>query len=185
MRNVAKLRGSRIYIYEDLCPASQEIKRAQLPLLKQAKSEGKVAYFRHTKLIIKDKNIYANIIDMASTSRGNRNTSEAGLLTSRMVALFPLLLSLPALGRIRLVALLVSPSGGSAALAGAQDPLGSVEPASGPSGLAVTAGPDGDSSARGACSSGTLPTASPMLSQGQDTTGKTNLRPTEGALKPC
>lgn len=43
MRNVSKLRGSRIYVNEDLCPASQEIKRAKLPLLKQAKSEGKVA----------------------------------------------------------------------------------------------------------------------------------------------
>ncbi|KAG0715406.1 hypothetical protein GWK47_011976 [Chionoecetes opilio] len=180
MRNVAKLRGSRIYINEDLCPASQEIKREQLPLLKQAKSEGKVAYFRHTKSIIKDKNIYANIIDMASTSRGNRNTSEAvvadvtdgGAVPAPPVATGARKDTVG--GSSRVV------SGGSAALAGAQDPLGSVEPASGPSGLAVTAGPDGDSSARGACSSGTLPTASPMLSQGQDTTGKTNLRPRKG-----
>ncbi|KAG0701735.1 hypothetical protein GWK47_025212 [Chionoecetes opilio] len=109
MRNVAKLRGSSIYINEDLCPASQEIKRVQLPLLKQAKSEGKVAYFRHTKLIIKDKNIYANIIDMGKHFQRQPETpAKQWLLTSRMVALFPLLLSLPALGRIRLVALLVS-----------------------------------------------------------------------------
>ena len=56
MRNVAKLRGSRIYINEDLCPASHEKKKAQLPLLKKARSEGKVAYFRHTKLIVKERN---------------------------------------------------------------------------------------------------------------------------------
>lgn len=55
LRNLGRLRGSRIYVNEDLCPASQEIKRAQLPLLKQARSEGKVAFFRHTKLITKDR----------------------------------------------------------------------------------------------------------------------------------
>ena len=55
MRNVSKLWGSRIYINEDLCPASQEIKKAQLSQLKQAKAEGKIAYFCHTKLIIKDR----------------------------------------------------------------------------------------------------------------------------------
>ncbi|MPC81527.1 hypothetical protein E2C01_076148 [Portunus trituberculatus] len=57
MRNVVKLRGSRIYVNEDLCTASQEIKKAQLPQLKQAKSEGKVAFFRHTKLIIKERTV--------------------------------------------------------------------------------------------------------------------------------
>lgn len=38
-----------------ICLASQNIRKAQLPQLKKARSEGKVAYFRHTKLIIKDK----------------------------------------------------------------------------------------------------------------------------------
>ncbi len=55
MRNVTKLKGTRIYITEDLCPASQNIRKAQIPAMKQAKSEGKVAYFRHTKLIIKER----------------------------------------------------------------------------------------------------------------------------------
>ena len=55
MRNVRKLRGTRIYINEDLCPASQSIKKAQIPLMKQARNEGKLAYFRHTKLIIKER----------------------------------------------------------------------------------------------------------------------------------
>ncbi len=51
MRNVAKLRGTLFYINEDLCPAFQEIKRSQISKFKQAKSEGKVDYFRHAKLI--------------------------------------------------------------------------------------------------------------------------------------
>lgn len=55
MRNARKLKGTGVYINDDLCPASQQVKRDQLPLLKQARQEGKVAYFKYTKLIIKDK----------------------------------------------------------------------------------------------------------------------------------
>lgn len=54
-RNARKLKGTGIYINDDLCPASQQVKRDQLPLLKQARQEGKVAYFKYTKLIIKDR----------------------------------------------------------------------------------------------------------------------------------
>lgn len=55
LRNAAKLRGTRIFIHEDLCQASQNIRKEKLPLLKEARSEGKIAYFRHTKLIIKER----------------------------------------------------------------------------------------------------------------------------------
>lgn len=55
MRNARKLKGTGVYINDDLCPASQQVKRDQLPLLKQARQEGKVAYFKYTKLIIKDR----------------------------------------------------------------------------------------------------------------------------------
>ncbi|MPC49195.1 hypothetical protein E2C01_042991 [Portunus trituberculatus] len=34
MRNARKLKGTGIYFNEDLCPASQEIVKNQLPLLK-------------------------------------------------------------------------------------------------------------------------------------------------------
>lgn len=54
MRNARKLKGTNIYMNDDLCAASQAIKNAQLPQLKQARAEGKVAFFRHTKLIIRD-----------------------------------------------------------------------------------------------------------------------------------
>ena len=60
MRNARKLKGTRIYINEDLCPASQEIVKQQLPRLRKAKQEGKIAYFRHTKLIIKERNQPSN-----------------------------------------------------------------------------------------------------------------------------
>ncbi|KAK3889758.1 hypothetical protein Pcinc_006322 [Petrolisthes cinctipes] len=55
MRNVRKLKGSRIFVNEDLCPASHNIRKAQFTALKEARSQGKIAYFRHTKLIIKEK----------------------------------------------------------------------------------------------------------------------------------
>lgn len=58
MRNDRKLKGSDIYIDEDLCPASLEIRKSQIPFLKKAREEGKIAFFKHTKLIIKDKSNY-------------------------------------------------------------------------------------------------------------------------------
>lgn len=55
IRNARKLKGSGIYINEDLCPASLELKNSQIPLMKKAREEGKMAFFRHTKLIIKER----------------------------------------------------------------------------------------------------------------------------------
>ncbi|KAK3889420.1 hypothetical protein Pcinc_006584 [Petrolisthes cinctipes] len=54
MRSARKLRETNIYISDDLCAASQAIKNAQMPQLKQARAQGKVAYFKYTKLIIKE-----------------------------------------------------------------------------------------------------------------------------------
>ncbi|KAK3890961.1 hypothetical protein Pcinc_005128 [Petrolisthes cinctipes] len=54
MRSARKLRGTYIYINDDLCAASQAIENAQMPQLKQARAHGKVAYFRYTKLFIKE-----------------------------------------------------------------------------------------------------------------------------------
>lgn len=55
IRRGRHLKGTNIYLNEDLSAASLAIKNAQMPLLKQARAEGKVAFFRHTKLIIRDK----------------------------------------------------------------------------------------------------------------------------------
>lgn len=55
LRNARKLKGSGVFINEDLCAASQEIKRNQFPMLRQARQEGKIAFFRQTKLIIKER----------------------------------------------------------------------------------------------------------------------------------
>lgn len=55
LRNCNKLKGTNIYVNEDLSPASQAIKKGKMPLLKQARMDGKIAYFRHTKLIVRDR----------------------------------------------------------------------------------------------------------------------------------
>lgn len=55
LRNARKLKGTNIYVNEDLCPASQALRTSQLPQLKQARAQGKIAFFKYTRLIIKEK----------------------------------------------------------------------------------------------------------------------------------
>lgn len=55
LRNAKKLKGTGFFFSEDLCQASQEKKKAQLPLLKQARQDGKIAFFNHTRLIIRER----------------------------------------------------------------------------------------------------------------------------------
>ena len=49
LRNCTKLKGTNIHLNEDLSPASQATKKEKTPLLKQARREGKIAFFRHSK----------------------------------------------------------------------------------------------------------------------------------------
>lgn len=55
LRNVRNLRGSRIFVNKKLDLASQNIRKAQLLALRKAKNQSKLAYLRHSKLIIKEK----------------------------------------------------------------------------------------------------------------------------------
>ena len=55
LRNSSKLKGSNIFVNEDLCEASLEKRKNQLPRLQEARRNGKIAYFRHTNLIVKDR----------------------------------------------------------------------------------------------------------------------------------
>ena len=72
LRNARKLKGSGIFINEDLCAASQALRTSQLPQLKQARKDGKIAFFRYTKLIIKDRPMH----------RPNNTTSTSHLSTT-------------------------------------------------------------------------------------------------------
>ena len=55
LKNSKKLKGSSIYINEDLCENSRIKRTDQLEKLKQARAQGKIAYFSHTRLVIKDR----------------------------------------------------------------------------------------------------------------------------------
>ena len=55
LKNSNKLKNTNIYVNEDLCVNSQNLRKAQLPELKQARRDGKIAYFSHTKLITKNR----------------------------------------------------------------------------------------------------------------------------------
>lgn len=72
MRNGRKLKGTNIFVNEDLCAASQAVKSSQFPLLKQARAQGKIAFFRHTKLIIREKT------DISSSGRRQPTVREEG-----------------------------------------------------------------------------------------------------------
>ena len=53
LKSARKLKGTNIYINEDLCEASLEKRREQLPRLKAEREKGNIAYFSHTRLVIK------------------------------------------------------------------------------------------------------------------------------------
>lgn len=56
LQNSLKLKDSNVFLNEDLCEASVQECRAQLPELRKARAEGKIAYFRHTRLVIWERN---------------------------------------------------------------------------------------------------------------------------------
>ncbi len=84
MRNARKLKGSEIYIDEDLCPASQEIRKSQIPLMKKARKEGKIPFFKHTRLIIKDKSTKYQLQGRSSGSEGVSTREAVGDVTGAM-----------------------------------------------------------------------------------------------------
>ena len=55
LRKARRIKPKGLNIFEDLAEATMEKKRAQLPQLKQAKAQGKLAYFSLDKLIITDR----------------------------------------------------------------------------------------------------------------------------------
>lgn len=76
MRNARKLKGTNIFVDDDLCPASQAVKNAQMPLLKQAKAQGKIAFFRRTKLVIRERYNGGGAAGGQRQTSGERQTAE-------------------------------------------------------------------------------------------------------------
>ena len=83
IRNSRKLKGTNIFINEDLCQASQAKRRDQLPQLKQARSQGKIAYFVHTRLVIKDRQVDRNSqVNSVPVNQGEDSAPNRRLLRS-------------------------------------------------------------------------------------------------------
>ena len=55
LRQARYLKPRHITIYEDLAEETVKKRKEQLPKLKEAKANGKIAYFNLDKLVIKDK----------------------------------------------------------------------------------------------------------------------------------
>ena len=62
LRNSRKLKGTNVFINEDLCEASMVKRRDLLPQLKQARGQGKITYFSHTRLVIRDPLPSSNLV---------------------------------------------------------------------------------------------------------------------------
>ena len=54
LKKARRIKSEGLNIFEDLAEETMEKRRAQLPQLKQAKAQGKLAYFSLDKLIIRD-----------------------------------------------------------------------------------------------------------------------------------
>lgn len=59
LRNAYKLRNTDVYINEDLCAASVQLRKEKLPEMKRARAAGRIAYFRHTRLVTHDRTMVA------------------------------------------------------------------------------------------------------------------------------
>lgn len=68
LRNSSKLKNSNIYLNEDLCEASVQVRKAQLPELRKARAEGKIAYFSYTKLVVKERRERTGTIGVSTDS---------------------------------------------------------------------------------------------------------------------
>ena len=55
LRDRTKLKGTQVYINEDLCPGTIDAQKRQMDSYHQARREGKIAYFNRKTLIIKDR----------------------------------------------------------------------------------------------------------------------------------
>ena len=76
--NAKKLKNTNIYINEDLCDASLQLRKDQLLQLREARAAGKVAYFRHTKLVTHERTRTRPGTSGDGVSRGGTGTVTSG-----------------------------------------------------------------------------------------------------------
>ena len=84
LKSSNKLRGSRVFLCDDLSAASSQIRRDRMPELRQKRSEGLVAYFSGTRLISYKRNEnpsnpQLNLSASRMTDGNNQQSAEATL----------------------------------------------------------------------------------------------------------
>ena len=67
MRNRRKMKGTNIFINEDLCPASVAVRMQQMPAYHQARKDGKQVYFNYRTLVIRDPVSHHSTTTMSSS----------------------------------------------------------------------------------------------------------------------
>lgn len=75
-RNARKLKGTRIYVNEDLSDRVLEKRREQIDLLHEARQQGKIAYFSYDRLIIKDRPTFVQQQESARPMTRSQSTSK-------------------------------------------------------------------------------------------------------------
>lgn len=74
--NARNLRGTSLYVREDLSDRVLEKRRAQIHLLKEARVKGKIAFFNYDRLVIKDRQIvdsqHANAADASMVAQSDQ-----------------------------------------------------------------------------------------------------------------
>ena len=82
MKNSHKLKGTRIYINEDLSEYTLNIRKDKLSELKAARAKGMIAFFDREKLIIRDRNRGNQQQQMRESSVADDNNTRVSTLVS-------------------------------------------------------------------------------------------------------
>ena len=76
------LKGTNIFVNEDLCEATMQAKKAQLPALRLARDLGKIAHFIRSRLVIRDRKVHPQASDGSSSQSASARVSGADRVTA-------------------------------------------------------------------------------------------------------
>ena len=77
LQNSLMLKGTNIFVNEDLCEATMQAKKAQLPALRLARDLGKIAHFIRSRLVIGDRKVHPQASDGSSSQSASDRVSGA------------------------------------------------------------------------------------------------------------
>lgn len=69
LKSASKLKGTDIYLNEDVCKATLDIRRGKLDELKLKRRQGFIAYFSGTNIIVKERREYKQENGSTKTER--------------------------------------------------------------------------------------------------------------------